>query len=97
MKRRDEVKWILLCLQGQRNNGSSHGSRGRCPCVTVCTSMSQVCCDLQREEKESEDRVKTGEERGITGMRKEEKGAGKRRERRGGKSQSQRQDPGQNR
>lgn len=50
---RDEVKWILLCFQGQSNDGSCHGSRGRCPCVTVCASVSQVCCDLRTEEHET--------------------------------------------
>lgn len=55
MKWKDEVKWILLCLQGQSNYRSSHGSWGWRPCVTVCTPMPQVCCDLWKEKwRESE-------------------------------------------
>lgn len=55
MKWKDEVKWILLCLQGQSNYRGSHGSRGWRPCVTVCTPMPQVCCDLWKEKwRESE-------------------------------------------
>lgn len=74
MKGRDEVKWILLCLQGQSNNGSSHGSRGRCPCVTVCAPVSQVCRDLRRRREErGGGRVREG---GITGMMDEERGQG---------------------
>lgn len=52
---RDEVKWILLCLQGQSNNSSSHRSWRWCPCVTVCAAVSQVRCDLKTEEKEVTD------------------------------------------
>lgn len=52
---RDEVKWILLCLQGQSNNSSSHGSWRWCPRVTVCAAVSQIRCDLKTGEKKDTD------------------------------------------
>lgn len=69
---RDEVKWILLCLQGQSNNSSSHGSWRRCPCVTVCAAVSQVRCDLKTEEP----KVTDAGNKGWAGMQEETRKVG---------------------